>query len=233
MKSRTVNILAFAGGIAVAVVGGHFLLHGKAKPANNGNPPIIHTAFTAASLMRPGDPVYGNPKADVTVVDFYDIRCPPCRRMNLRFNKLMLTNHDFRYVAVDYPILGKPSTLGTRALFAAALQHKYRALRHILMRQRRKPTRALLKQDAQKVGIDWATLKTDMNSPAITARLKGNLARGHDLGLKYVPSWYIGHQRIIGSISYADLVRTIDHAEAAQKQADQASAQSAKASTKG
>jgi protein-disulfide isomerase len=217
--------LAFGGGIIVAVIGAQLLMHhGKPKAENNGNPPVIQTAFTAASLIQPGDPVYGNPQAQVTVVDFYDIRCPPCRRMNLRFNRLMQTNHNFRYVAVDYPILGKPSTLGTRALFAAALQHKYRPLRHILMRQKRKPTLSLLKADAKKVGIDWTTLKTDMNSPAVTARLKANLARGHGLGLKYVPSWYIGHQRIIGSISYADLVKTIDQAEMARRQADAAKA---------
>ncbi|HQT88525.1 MAG TPA: thioredoxin domain-containing protein [Acidiphilium sp.] len=220
MRSRTLNLLALGGGIIVAALGTHFLTHhGKSKAAANDNPPVVQTAFTAASLIQPGDPVYGNPQAQVTIVDFYDIRCPPCRRMNLRFNRLMLTNHNFRYVAVDYPILGKPSTLGTKALFAAALQHKYRPLRHILMRQKRKPTLLLLEADAKKVGLDWATLKTDMNSPAVTARLKANLARGHGLGLKYVPSWYIGHQRIIGSISYAHLVKTIDQAEAAQRQA--------------
>ena len=220
MRSRTVNILAFGVGIVVAVVGGHFLLdHGKPKPPNNGNPPVLQTSFSAASLIRPGDPIYGNAQAQVTIVDFYDIRCPPCRRMNLRFNRLMKVDHNFRYVPVDFPILGKPSTLGTKALFAASLQHKYRALRHVLMRQKRKPTMTLLKADAKRTGIDWAVLKTDMNGPVVAARLKANLARGHGLGLKFVPSWYIGHQRIIGSISYKDLVKTVDQAEAAQKMA--------------
>ena len=32
-------------------------------------------------LRIPGDPVAGNVNGDVTVVEFYDIRCPYCRRM--------------------------------------------------------------------------------------------------------------------------------------------------------
>lgn len=210
-----------AGGIALGALIALTALHLTRKPPSDANPPVIRTTFTAASLVQPGDPVFGNKSAGLTIVDFYDIRCPPCRRMNLRFNRLMQTDHDFRYVPIEYPILGKPSVLGTRALFAAHLQHKYRALRHILMRQKRKPTMAILQADATKAGIDWPALKLAMNGPEVTAKLDANLARGHALGLKFVPSWYIGHQRIIGSISYADLVKTVDQAEARQKQTAQ------------
>ncbi|SIQ32175.1 MULTISPECIES: DsbA family protein [Acidiphilium] len=219
MTNRIRAALFAVGSIAIAAVLVAVLHHPKPKPADDANPPVIQTPFTAASLIRAGDPVFGNPAAAVTIMDFYDIRCPPCRRMNVRFNRLMKSDHDFRYVPVDYPILGKPSVLGTKALFAAALQHKYRPLRHILMRQKRKPTLAILKADAQTAGIDWPSLKAAMNGPAVTARLAANLARGHGLGLKYVPSWYIGHQRIIGSISYADLVKTVDQAEQRERQA--------------
>ncbi|MDD2875880.1 MAG: thioredoxin domain-containing protein [Acidiphilium sp.] len=212
------------GGIALAAVVAVTLHHFTRKPPGDANPPVIQTAFTAASLVQPDDPVFGDKSARLTIVDFYDIRCPPCRRMNLRFNRLMQSDPDIRYVPVDYPILGRPSVLGTKALFVAALQHKYHALRHILMRQKRKPTMAILKTDAQKAGIDWPTLKTALNDPIVAARLKTNLARGHALGLKYVPSWYIGHQRIIGSISYGDLVRTVDRAEAQEKQTAQSAA---------
>ncbi|HEY5329328.1 MAG TPA: thioredoxin domain-containing protein, partial [Acidobacteriaceae bacterium] len=34
-----------------------------------------------ALVADPADPVAGNPKGDVTVVEFYDTRCPFCRRM--------------------------------------------------------------------------------------------------------------------------------------------------------
>ncbi len=221
MINRTrLAVLAGATIAAIAIVV-HMV---ERKPANNGNPPVIMTSFSAASLVRPGDPVFGNPKAALTIVDFYDIRCPPCRRMNLRFNRLMESDHDVRYVPVDFPILGKPSVLGTRALFAAALQNKYQALRHILMRQKRKPTMDILEADAKTVGINWQALHSAMNGPVVTAQVQAALARGHGLGLKYVPSWYIGHQRIIGSISYAELVKTVDQAERQQNQAATASA---------
>jgi protein-disulfide isomerase len=215
MKHRAKLALLAIGIIGVVVVALHSF---NRKPMHDGNPPVVQTVHSAASLVRAGDPIAGNSLATVTIVDFYDLRCPPCRRMNLRFERLMQSDHKFRYVPVDYPILGKPSLLGTRALFAAHLQHKYRALRRILMRQKPKPTMALLQADAKVAGIDWAALQIAMNGPVVAARLQDNLARGHGLGLKFVPSWYIGHQRIIGSISYAALVKTVDRVEQRQKQ---------------
>ena len=114
---------------------------------------------TESNLVHPGDPVYGNPHGMLTIVDFYDIRCPPCRAMNLRIEKLLKIDHSVRYVPVDYPILGAASVLGVKALFAAAMQGKYKAFRAILMHQKPKPDMAILQRDAKQAGLDWPRLR--------------------------------------------------------------------------
>ena len=65
-------------------------------------PALVHTK---------GDPVGGNPDGDVTVVEFYDLRCPYCRRMLPIMADLLKRDPKIRVVYKDIPILGAPSTL--------------------------------------------------------------------------------------------------------------------------
>jgi len=166
----------------------------------------------ASSLIRPGDPIFGNPRGSVTIVDFYDVRCPPCRRMNLRIQRLMRTDHDIRYVPVDYPLLGPKSLLAVQALFAADMQGKYAGLRHILMTQKQPPDMAILKQDAEKIGIDWPRLELDMSGEKVADRIEFNLKRGRALGIKYIPTWFVNAKRVAGSLSEADLRSEVSEA---------------------
>lgn len=163
------------------------------------------TGITASSLIRPGDPIYGNPQGTVTIVDFYDIRCPPCRAMNLRIQKLLTADDSLRYVPIDYPILGPASVRGVKALFAAAMQGKYQALRAILMRQRQRPNMAVLEQDAKRAGIDVPRLELDMNGDRVAARIQRNLRRGRALGIHGIPTFFVGPERVTGGLSYDDL----------------------------
>lgn len=178
--------------------------------------PAPGSPITASALIRTGDPIYGNRRGSVTIVDFYDIRCPPCRAMNARIQKLLRTDHFLRYVPVAYPILGPASVLGTKALVAAAMQghDKYRALRAILMRQKRKPDTAILHRDASRVGLDWQRLELDMNGDRVAARIDRNLRRGRALGIHEIPTFFIGSRRIVGGLTYQDLRAVVAEAHA-------------------
>ena len=52
------------------------------------------------------DPVAGNPHGDVTVVEFYDLRCPYCRMLDPVIDALLTHDPDVRLVYKDIPILG-------------------------------------------------------------------------------------------------------------------------------
>lgn len=170
-------------------------------------------SIDAASLVRPGDPVLGNPKGSLTIVDFYDIRCPPCRAMDPRFRRLLAANHQIRYIPVDYPLLGGPSILGTEALFAAQAQGKYAEMRARLMTQAAPPDIALIRADAKALGLDWPRMELAMSGDAIARRIASNLARGKALGIKRVPTMFIGTIRVPGALSYSDLVSVVTQAD--------------------
>ena len=90
-------------------------------------------AQLAASRTRleDGGAVTGNPQGDVTIVEFFDTRCPYCRRLEPVMAKLLAQDHGVRLVYKDLPILGPPSVLGSKALLAA---HQAGRLRTIARR---------------------------------------------------------------------------------------------------
>ncbi len=168
---------------------------------------------SAAGLVRPGDSVYGNPRGAVTIVDFYDLRCPPCRAMDVRIGRLLAADPAVRYVPIDYPILGAASLLGAEALLAARLQGKYKPLRARLMAEKEPPTMRTLRAAAKAVGLDWIRLEFDMNGDRVAAMLGANMRLGRAAGVRGTPTLFIDRTRVNGALSYADLLSEVERAE--------------------
>lgn len=163
----------------------------------------------ATRLVRPGDPVLGNPRGNLTIVDFYDLRCPPCRAMEPSVQQLLATDGDIRYVPIDTPILGAASVLGAEALFAAQDQGAYGPLRARLLADPRPPSLEVLREDARALGLDWPRLELTMNDDTIAHRIAANLARARALGIHRVPVLIVGTVFVPGALSYDDLVSVV------------------------
>ncbi len=110
------------------------------------------TAAAAALFADPADPVAGNPAGAVTVVEFYDPRCPYCRQMLPVLAALVQADPQVRLVLKDIPILGPASVLESRALLAAQRQGGYAKLQQAVMRARPAPTPASLRAAAERQG---------------------------------------------------------------------------------
>ncbi|MDA8252822.1 MAG: DsbA family protein [Rhodospirillales bacterium] len=168
-------------------------------------------ALTAA----PGDPVVGNPKGDVTVVEFYDLHCPYCRRMVPVIDSLLRQDPKIRLVYKDIPILGPGSVLGARAVLAAQRQDGYARLQSALMRGSPQITEDSLRTAVKQAGLDWERLQRDMQDPAIAARIQTNLDLAHKLGVDGTPAFVIGNELLPGAMELADLQDAVKAARAA------------------
>ncbi len=153
----------------------------------------------------PGDPVAGNPDGDVTLVEFYDIRCPYCRRMLPVMADLLKSDRKLRVVLKDIPILGPGSVIGARAVLAAQRQGGYLKLHDALMSGSPNIDEQVVRAAAQRVGLDWDRLQKDMADPAIQARIDANLALAHALQIEGTPAYIIGNRIQPGAIELADL----------------------------
>ena len=155
------------------------------------------------------DPVRGNPRGDVSIVEFFDARCPYCKRLHAEMADLLRRDRNIRVVMKDIPILGPQSVVASRALLAAQRQGKYVELHDALMRLRGEPTDAAIRSEAQRVGIDAARLFRDMEDAAIQQRLDVNLRLARSLQIEGTPALVIGDTLIPGAIPMAQLERLV------------------------
>lgn len=168
----------------------------------------------AGKLVDPADPIAGNPLAAVTLVEFYDTRCPYCRRLMATTDELLRTDPGVRIVFKDLPILGAASRLESVALLAAQRQGGYLRLQAAVMRAGIPPTRDTLREEAERQGLDGAALLRDMDDPALKARLDANVALAQQIGLQGTPALVIGTRLIPGAVDLADLRAAVADARA-------------------
>jgi protein-disulfide isomerase len=174
-------------------------------------------AEAAALLRDAADPVRGNPAGDVTIVEFFDVRCGFCRRLHPELEALIASDPGLRVVMKDLPILGPQSVVAARALLAAHRQGGYARLHDALMRLRGEPTEAAIQAEARRLGLDWARLRRDMDDPAIAARLEGTLELARRLGIEGTPALVIGDRLIPGYVDRAALAAVVAEARAARR----------------
>ncbi len=169
-----------------------------------------------ALARNPVDPVAGNPQGDVTLVEFYDLRCPYCRHMLPAMAELLAHDPKLRLVYKDIPVLGEASVLGARAVLAAQRQGGYLKLQQALMSGSGQITEASIEQAATRLGLDWPRLRRDMDAPEIKQRIEANLTLARNLGIDGTPSFVVGSKLLPGAVSLEALQSAVAAARAAQ-----------------
>ena len=157
----------------------------------------------------PQSPTAGNPKGDVTLVEFFDYRCPYCKQVEPSLEQLLQDDKQLRFVYKELPVLGPDSELAAHAALAAKLQGKYDAFHRALMNTPGHPDEAVIFKVAASVGLDVDRLKQDMKSPDIEKQLKANLQLGDTLSIDGTPAFIVGKTIVPGAISLEDLRKLI------------------------
>ncbi len=158
---------------------------------------------------QPGDAILGDATGDVTVVEFYDPRCPYCRKVLPDLQALLDSDHRVRLVEKLIPILGPNSVLDAQAIQAASLQGRYGAMQRALMTDSGAPGPERIRTLAASAGLDVPRLLRDMGSPAVTGVLNRNVQLAQELHLTGTPTFVIGDQEIPGAVDLPDLRQAV------------------------
>ena len=159
-----------------------------------------------------GDAVAGNRNGDVTLVEFYDPRCPYCRRMVPTIDRAIQSDPKLRVVFKVIPILGPQSVLESRAIVAAGRQGGYVAMQEALMGETMPATPDLIAQTARTLKLDPVRLAQDMKDPTVTGHLEQNVALAKSLHIDGTPALVVGDSLISGAMSLADMQKAVSDA---------------------
>jgi protein-disulfide isomerase len=150
-------------------------------------------------------PVGGNPKGDVTIVEFFDYRCPYCKEVEPSLEALIRQDPKLRIVYKEFPVLGPTSVYASRIALAAHRQGKYAAFHKAMMATKGEITDDVVLKVAQSVGIDVEKAKADMNAPEIDDLIKRNYALADALDIQGTPAFVIGDTLVPGATDIAKL----------------------------
>ncbi len=148
---------------------------------------------TAKALFSSDEsPIAGNPKGDVTMVEFFDYECPHCKELAPQVTDLMKTHKDLKVIFKPLPIFGAMSVFAAKAGLAAAKQDKFTAFHDALMAVQTDPlTQDIVLNTAKQAGLDIQKLETDMKNPAVDVELKQNEKLARDLKLTGTPAFIL------------------------------------------
>ena len=157
----------------------------------------------------PETPIAGNPKGDVSLVEFFDYRCPYCKQVEPSLEALLGEDRQLKLVYKEFPVLGPESVTASRAALAARKQGKYDALHRALMLLKGQINEAAVLKTAESVGVDVERLKRDMAAPEIARALKANTELAEALDIRGTPGFVIGNAIVPGAIDLASLKQMI------------------------
>lgn len=174
-------------------------------------------AAANAGLLAPDarDPAFGPANAKVTVIEFFDFRCPGCKAVAHDYRALMAAHPEVRFVFKDWPILDRgddiTSQYAARAALAAHQQGKYLEVYDALMTQR-----ALSIESIDGIlaanGVDMARAKAAIAAPDTTRHIADIHTTAAALRLRGTPTFFINGKASPG-IDPAEIAKLIEAAK--------------------
>lgn len=171
-------------------------------------------AHAKALFDSPDQVVLGNPKGDVTFVEFFDYNCAFCKHAMGDMLTLLKTDPNLKVVLKEFPVLGPGSVEAARVAVAVRMQDpsKYLEFHQKLLGGRNHADEARALAVAKEIGMDMARIKKDMKSPEVQKTLAQDYGLAEALGLNGTPSYVIGDKVIVGAVGLTALKQDINTA---------------------
>lgn len=151
----------------------------------------------------------GNPKGDVTLVEFFDYACGYCRASVPVIDRLVREDKLLRVVYRELPVLGPNSEAAAYASLAAARQPgKYNGFHHALFAAGRPEPETL----ARVAGASGVAIGAQV--PGARAEIGKNLALAGAIGVQGTPGFIVGDRVFTGAVGYDVLKSAIAEARA-------------------
>lgn len=179
--------------------------------------------ITARAAANPGllavdsrDAAFGPADAKVTVIEFFDFRCPGCKATAPEVLRMMQAHPDVRFVFKEWPILDGP-TNGVSHYAARAAQAAHRQGRYLPVFRDLMAAPALSEDAIDAIltanGVSLTQAEAAMSGPEIARHMADMQTSATALGLVGTPTFFV-NGKASESIEPAAVDRAIREAKA-------------------
>lgn len=174
------------------------------------NPEVVEEAMAELERRREAarrvkiegdarDFTIGPRNAPVTIVEFFDYRCPYCHdAMTWLFEAQRRNPQTVRVIFKEFPVLGEASVEASQAAVASIKQGKYVAFHRAVMAHRGQLDSAQIDNLARRAGIDVARMRRDMDDRAIMDHLQSNHEIAAESKIDGTPAFLINGRWVRG-----------------------------------
>jgi protein-disulfide isomerase len=138
-------------------------------------------------------PIYGNPKAGITITEFADFKCQYCANLAPVLKKLVEESHgSVRLLFNHFPLKLHPgSVFISRAAAAAQKQGKFWGMYDLLYKDLQRQGMEDLMSYAGRLGLDLDRFKQDLNDPHLLQIIERDKIEGVNAGVPGTPTLFI------------------------------------------
>jgi len=160
----------------------------------------------------PRGAVVGNPKGDVTIVEFFDYNCGYCKRALADMVELTKNDPNLKVILKEFPVLGPGSVEAAQVAVGVRIvaPEKYYDFHKQLLSERGQANKAKALAVAKEVGVDTAALEKALADPEVNATLQESLQIAEALGIDGTPSYITGESVIVGAVGHDQLKSAVD-----------------------
>jgi protein-disulfide isomerase len=163
-------------------------------------------AENRSKLQTKDAPVWGDPKAPITMVEFSDFECPVCRSLHDVLRGLLTSYLQVRLVFKDFPLEQHPWARSAAIAGRCAYNQDPKAFWKLydLIYDNQEVispgnSYAKLSDYASQIGLNADAFKTCLASPEAAAAVDASRANGLALQVSSTPTIFINGRRIVGA----------------------------------
>ncbi|WP_068082642.1 DsbA family protein [Polycladidibacter stylochi] len=155
--------------------------------------------------------VLGNPKGDVTLVEFFDYNCGYCRRSLADMMKLMEDDGNLRIVLKEFPVLGQASMQAAQVAIALneVAPEKYEDFHIAMLSSKERATKESAMRIVKDLGVDMNKIEDELKSDSTRNTLQEVFTMAEKLSINGTPSYVIGDEVAIGAVGVDSLKEII------------------------
>ncbi|MBA5803210.1 MULTISPECIES: DsbA family protein [Rhizobium] len=153
------------------------------------------------------DVTLGNPKGDVTVVEFFDYNCSYCRHALPDMQAMLKKDKNVRFVLKEFPILGPDSVAAHKVAdaFRKLAPEKYADFHVALLGTEGRASDETAVAVAASLGVSEDKIRAEMAKSPNDGIVQATYQLASSLGISGTPSYVIGNELVPGAVGLDDL----------------------------
>lgn len=156
----------------------------------------------APTLFSPTkSPIRGVEHAPLTLIEFSDYQCIPCKESFRVLENFIETRDDARIVHLQPPIYGSQSILAAKAAVVAHQHGRFEPYHIALMENSMPVELALIRETMESLGISVDEINEGMSQPEVTSYLGAIRELAEQLGVIGTPTIIVDGAIIRGSVT--------------------------------